>query len=927
MVVELSQVYKRRGTGKGSVKFTPPSYGSYQMVVASSETGASASTSFYCGGWGYSPWALKNPARIELVTDKEQYSPGETAVIQVRTPFSGRLLVSVEGDYVNNTRIIDIKGNTGEVRFPIKQVYAPNVHVTAILIRKASDVEEGSVGRAFGAIPLLVDNLSNKMKLDLTAPDEIRPESELTVKVHADPGAVVTIAAVDEGIMQLSGADDPDPFGFFYARRALTAQSFDTFAMLYPDLARIMARSEAGGGMAMMAESQFMQTGGIRRVKPVSFWSGPLKADKDGTIQYTMKLPDFQGALRLVAVGLNGKRFGTSRAMTRVRSPLAVTPTLPRFLATNDSIEMPVTLRNDLGRDASITMQVLAEGAIVTTAEPVTFQLANDTEKTVHIPLTAKPGTGGAAKITIHATSGDESRRVVVDLPVRPAVPYRRDAAFGTLTDKTGQLVPTASDLVPGTITRSVTMGQLPLSSFAGKLEYLLRYPYGCAEQTTSKAFPLIRFEPLAAAFDPQLIDERGAPFMVQSAIMRLASMQTDNGGFAYWPGSGESRPWVSAYVTHFLLEASQAGFSSPTMLPYALEYMNRLATQRDKDMNPTAYALFNLAKAGTPDRGSMDELRDKHIKKLTAVARTLLACAYALSGDTDSFNSLMADLPEIKEGRDSGGRMGSGLRDASLMLLALTDADLNDNLIPELAAKVSQLMTTSRWGTTQENALAFTALGKILEKTPPGPVSGKLVAGDTEFPFTDEITFTKDAIATDGTLSAEIATDNATIYWSVTTRGVPTLESIKPISAGIEIRRTFLNRDGAPIDAAQIEQGELVIMKTEIRAIDTTVENVVIQVLLPAGLEVENPRLESSETSTFTPKDEQPIAGHQDLRDDRILFFTDLMRTGWHTGYSQLRAVTPGKYSLPPVQAEAMYDPSIVATGELGHMDVTTKE
>ncbi|QGY38648.1 alpha-2-macroglobulin family protein [Pseudodesulfovibrio cashew] len=914
------------GEGKGEVMFTPPSYGSYRVTIAAADSGASSATAFYCGGWGYSPWALKNPARLELATDKDQYQPGETAVVQIRAPFPGRVLVAVEGDTVHDTQIVDLEGNTGEVRLPVKQAYAPNAHVTALLVRKAADVDEGSVGRAFGAVPLLVDNLSNKMALQIDAPEEIRPESELTVRIKADPGAVVTVAAVDEGILQLSGSNDPDPFGFFYARRALGVHSYDTFAMLYPDMARVMGHAKAGGGMAMMAESQFMRTGSILRVKPVSFWSGPLKADAKGDVSYTVRLPDFQGALRLVAVGLDGKRFGLSRSMTRVRSPLAVTPTLPRFLAAGDTMEMPVTLRNDLGRDGAVTMDVTAEGAVETDAQPITRDIADGNETTVYVPLKAKPGAGGAAKITIHATSGDESRRIVVDLPVRPALPYRRDAAFGVLKDKEGELLPAPEGFVPGTVTRTVTLGALPISGFAGKLEYLLRYPYGCAEQTTSKAFPLIRFNALARAFAPDLLGETGAPFMVQAALSRLSAMQTDSGGFAFWPGGREANPWVSAYVAHFLLEASQAGFGADFMLPRALNYLRVLPSTRNRNLDTVSYALFDLAKAGEPERGAMDELRDKHADKLSAAGRTLLACAYALSGDPDSFNALLAKLPELPEGREHGGGMGSGLRDAALMLITLADAAPDDRLVPELAAKVSRLMHVSRWGTTQENALAFTALGKTLDTADPGPFSGMLVSGDTEYRFDDVPTFSKRDIPSGGPIRAAMASDNATVYWSATTRGVPEPETVKPVSNGLEIRRTFLDREGNPLKATSLRQGDLVIMKTELRATGTAVENVVAQLLLPAGLEVENQRLATTETAAFAPKGERAISGHQDMRDDRILFFTDLRRTGWHAGYTQLRAVTPGSFALPPAQAEAMYDPAIMARGETGRMDVTRR-
>lgn len=924
----VSETVIQAGKAEGSVDFTPPSYGSYRAVISSPGPGASAQVEFFCGGWGYSPWALENPARIELVTDREQYDPGDTATVQVRAPFPGRLLVTVEGDKVHHSQTVELDGNTGEVTLPVKAEYAPNAYVTAMLIRRAGDVPEGSVGRAFGVTPLLVDNLSNRMDLSVDAPAEVRPESELTMTVKASPGAVVTLAAVDEGIMQLSGSDDPDPFDFFYARRALGVRSYDTFALLYPDLARIMGRADAGGGMAMMAESRFMRTEGIRRVKPVSFWSGPLTADADGLVRYTAKLPDFQGALRIMAVSLDGKRFGAARHMTRVRAPIALTPTLPRFMATGDTVQMPVTVRNDLGSEAGITVRVKAEGALSSEAKGMTLQLANEAEDTIHLPLAAASGAGGKGTVTVTAEGGGESRTVTVELPVRPALPYKREAAFGSLKGS-DELVPAAQGFVTGTVTREVSVGSMPLTRFAGKLKTLLRYPYGCAEQTTSRAFPLIRFGDLARALAPDAVDEKGPAFMVQSAIMRLLSMQTGDGGFAFWPGGTRSHPWVSAYVTHFLLEAKQAGFTSPGMLQRSLGHMRTLATQRGSDLGSTAYALFALAKAGTPDRGSMDELRDNRKDRLSAADRTLLASAYALSGDMDSFNVLLSELPEMKAGRASGGGMRSELRDSALMLLTLADAAPDDRLVPQLTEKVSRLMASSSWGTTQENALAFAAVGKALNLGDGDPLSGTLAQGGADHPFKDAQSFARTFNGSDA-MQLRLENAEATAFWSVTTRGIP--QEAQAASSGLNVRRTFLDRQGRPVDVATVQQGALLIMKTEVRA-DSAVENVVVQALLPAGMEVENPRLESSETAAFSGEGERPLGGHQDLRDDRVLFFTDLRGGLWHAGYTQLRAITPGSFALPPIQAEAMYDPSIFALGPevnkgvVGRTDVTVKE
>lgn len=920
--VEVSTQRVTPGDGAGSFSVTPPDHGSYRVRLADPKSGAAAELEFYCGGWGYSPWAVKNPARLELVPDKAGYRAGETASIQIRSPFAGKALIAVEGRNVEHFEIVDLDGNTGQIRIPVREDWQPNVHVTATLVRRAGDIRPGSPGRAFGAAALFVDSLANRMDVRVEAQAEIRPETDLQVRVQTAPGARVTVAVVDEGIMQLAGGKNPDPFGHFYARRALDVQSFDNFAFMFPHLAA--SKPLAGGGDALGGASSFMRTEGIRRVKPVTFWSGALDAGPDGNATHTVRLPDFQGALRIVAVANADKAFGADAALTRVRSPLVLTPTLPRFLSLGDEVEIPLTLRNDTPAAGSFRIGATIDGPASLGDPPAPLTLEPGQEDTVYLSLRCGDREG---KVTLRFTAAGNGETATAgeELDQRSPLPKTRTMEIRAMVDGGGIVAEAAPDsLLPGTVIRSVRLSTMPLARFAGHLENLLGYPYGCAEQTVSRAFPLLHFGALANELAPGRFGAAGPAGLVQTAIRRLQTMQTPSGGYGFWPGDGEANPWVSAYVCHFLLEARLAGHTvPPRMLDGGLAHLGALTTPEPggnaERVEQAAYALYVLALGKRPDLGGQDYLRSTFGTSLSGAARTLLAGACLLGGARDAGFELLHTPPAFDDARrDSGANLGSGLRDRALAALVLLGAVPDDPRLPELMARLGEDLGRDARLSTQETSLAFMALGKFLSRLDDArPFAGSLSWPEGVRDFDQTKTFTVEDIPTAGAITLRATPADRTVFATALTTGTPRTDAHTPMARGLEAEQAFLREDGQPLDLDAVRQGELIVMRTRVRSSSGRVDNVVVQSLLPAGLEVENPRLATTERLDWM-RDGETLDGHQDLRDDRILVFTDLQDGAWRVRYAVLRAVTPGRFTLPPVQAEAMYIPSLRASGPL---------
>ena len=911
------------GRERHEFSVTPPEYGRYRVVVTDPKTGASSRLAFYASGWGFAPWAVENPGRVELDLERDDLRAGERAVVQVRAPFSGKLLITVERDGVLHEEVRTLEGNTARVELTVRPDWRPNVFVTATLVRGADTLPAGSAARAFGAVPLSVERERHRMPVRVEAPAELRPQTPLELAVDAAPGSTVTVAAVDEGVLQLVAQRSPDPFGHFYRRRGLSVSSHDAFSFLLPEL-DVEGEAEAGGGRANAARTQFLRTEGIRRVEPVAFWSGPVRTDSAGKARVRFDLPEFQGALRIMAVAYRNADFGAATETTRVRNPLMLTPTPPRFLSFGERVEVPVTVRNDTGADADVRVHFEFDGPVRLEGEAdQTVTLAHGDEATLRFPLLSGEEEGEVS-LRILAEGGGESVRVERSFALRPDLPARTLETVGKVS-KSGVLLRSVDDgLRQEGRTRSLWIGPHPAVQLYGRLGDLLRYPYGCLEQTVSRAFPLVALGDWAEELEPGLFEENDPSVWVEAGIRRVASMQLARGGFSLWPRGREAHPWASLYAAHFLVEADRAGHTSArSALPGALDYARREAVAKPRYSSPelerVVYALYVLARAGAPDRATMDFLRERHVDALKATSRVLLGAAFAAIGDPSALPELASALDDAeKVRRQTGGNFSSTTRNRSLLLLALLDADPEDERIPKLAAQLGRDALDERWN-TQEAALALIALGQLFRDAASAVYQGSVWVGGRQIGQFDQNTRVFEWLPEgDVEILIDGGDGRTKAFYVLRHRGIPTDDAFASESRGLEIERSWLDRNGAPIDDLTVSQGELVVAKLRLRSDRGRIENLVVQQLLPAGFEVENPRLQSSETLPWVGKNHLSSA-YLDARDDRVLLFTRIGRGDWREAYLLLRAVNPGRFRLPPVHVEAMYAPGLRATSERG--------
>lgn len=898
--------------------FVPQLSGEYEVRITFEGAGNYVSAKFYCYGWGNtgnSSFEVNNEGHIDIEFDKREYAPGEKAQVICKTPFSGKMLITVENDRVIKHFYMETDKRAAAFSLDISEEMLPNAYVTATLFRPHQE-SDLPLTVAHGMAPVIVQAKGTRLPVEIEAVAESRSQRKQTIRVKTTPGAQLSIAVVDEGILQVSGFTTPKPYEYFYGKRASQVFSYNLYPYLFPELKTTL--SMPGGGEGGMAKR--LNPISSKRFNLVSYWSGLVKAGADGWASFTFDIPEFSGSLRVMAVAHKGNSFGSGEKNITVADPIVLSTALPRFMAPGDTVEMKVVLTNTTNNSLNPDLKVTADGPFVIVGDsPGKITLKAKAENTVIFKLTAKKEPG-AGDIKVIVKSGGESYTSTTNLGVRPAASLVKRSGSGVVKGGSEAVIDlSAKDLITGSVSAKLVVGSSPMIEFNKNLDYLLRYPHGCLEQTVSKAFPQLYFDDLLKEMN-RSGDGKLAAYHVEQAIQKLQLMQLYNGGFAYWPGTGNESWWSSAFATHFLVEATKAGYSvDNNMLKHALDYLkNKLKNKNTVDYyyngtqhkkiapREVSYSLYVLAVAGDPFKSIMNYYRSNS-EVLSIDARYLLACSFALIDDQKNYKSL---LPESFEGEKantvSGGSFYSHLRDQALALNTLMDVDPNNQQVAILAKHVAEQLKVNRYLSTQESVFGLLALGKMAHSNAGKSAVGVVKLNGKEIGKCDGSAL---KISEDEMLSGKLSltsTGDGALYYFWEAEGIPTSGKVDEKDNFLRVRRTYYNRDGKMIGDNHFKQHELYVMKITIQSTtNNSVENVAITDLLPAGFEIENPRLQTLPDMKWITQ--QHFPEYQDIRDDRVNLFTTAHKNE-QSFYYMVRAISPGTYHLGPVSADAMY-------------------
>jgi uncharacterized protein YfaS (alpha-2-macroglobulin family) len=623
--------------------------------------------------------------------------------------------------------------------------------------------------------------------------------------------------------------------------------------------------------------------------------------------------------------------------MVKVKRPLIVQPSLPRFLAPGDECLMDVTVFNEMGKNISAKLQVTCGGPLSTKLSEQNIEIKMGASASVSIPMVAG-NLPGKALCTVTCEAETVKFSDTIEIAVRPPISAEVIADSGSLAAGKTLEIRAPANWLPESVMRKLQVSKEPTLELGHGFQYLLRYPHGCIEQTTSAAFPLLYLPDLANRTFDKSMGKDAAREYVMSGVWRILSMQQGNGGFSYWPGYNEPCPWGTSYATHFLVEAKKAGYEIPPgSLQRALKSirdgLDRNTAENDSYGNlydQRAYACYVLAIAGEPEhpwQARMVEMKDK----LSYYARLMNASAMLVQGEPKRAVVLLKELGLPGGGeRDQGGCFNSPNRNAALLLSAWLDIDPKNDDVIKLVQTLSKTKINGYWGTTQDNAMALMALGKytrrIKQESPDFKAMITLPNGTTEaFDQSKDRKWLIERSETGAILLTNQGPGN--LYYSFESEGVPLdlpeyYQKLTAKNQGMSVQREWLDDEGNSIDITKLKQNDLVVGKITLNPNGNNYDNVAIEDLLPAGLEIENPNLDTTQSLPWI-KEKSAWCARRDIRDDRILLFTKPF-SGHSTFYYLARAVTPGKYLVPPVSAECMYEPDIRSVTSQSEMTIT---
>ncbi|MBL0273622.1 MAG: alpha-2-macroglobulin family protein [Chitinophagaceae bacterium] len=909
--------------------FVPRSPGDYEIKVYHPGANNYVSRSFYSyGSYGgnNNSFEVSKEGNIEIEIDKKSYITGETAKALFKTPFSGRMLVTLETDHVVSHQYVDVSNRTASLDLKLGADHVPNVYITATLI-KPHEVSDIPLTVAHGFKNVTVEDKSRKITVEVVAQKTVRSKTHQKVSVKAAPGSFVTLSAVDNGVLQISDFKTPNPYDYFYQKKALQVSAFDLYPLLF---AEVRARLSSTGGDADMAMEKRTNPMPAKRIKVVSYWGGIKKANGNGVAEFEFDIPQFSGELRLMAVSYKGQSFGAADNTMTVADPIVVSTALPRFLSPGDTVNVPVTLTNTTTKAANVTATIGVEGPMkLVGGNNQSVSLAAKSEGRATFKIVADP-TINVGKVTVTVSGMGEKFTDATEISVRPPSTLQKLTGSGSIAGGSTQKVSIGlSDFIPGSTNYNLVVSRSPALELGAQLKYLVQYPYGCTEQTVSAAFPqlyygdlsdLMLLSPSAGQAGKQQ-NKLNANSNILEAIRKIKMRQLYNGAVTLWDGEGKEDWWATIYAAHFLLEAKKAGFDvdnslQETMLNYINSRLKNKETityyfnrDQNKKIAPkeVAYGLYVLALAGRTNVPAMNYYK-ANPAILALDSRYLLAAAYATAGDKKSF---MAMLPASFSGEESvaqtGGSYYSDVRDEAIALNALIDVDPGNAQIGTMVKHVADKLKNRQWLSTQERAFAFLALGKHAKAANNSTATAEIKVNGKVLAKVDGGQWKGDMKAL-GNTNVEIATKgNGRLFYFWEAEGISASGAYKEEDSYLKVRRRFYDRNGKPITTNTFKQNDLIIIGISLeRSFNTSIENVVITDLLPAGFEIENPRTKEIPGMDWIKDAMTPTA--LDVRDDRIHFFVDA-NSNKQTYYYAVRAVSPGNYKMGPVSADAMYN------------------
>ena len=896
----------------------PTDWGRYELVVAEVGGGYASSSIGFRAGWYAPADATTTPDMLEVSLDADGYAVGDTATLRFVPRTGGKALVTVMSNRVIDMVAVDAVAGENVVELPVTEDWGAGAYVTATLVQPLAGAAGRNPTRALGLTHAAVDPGAHQLTAAFDVAAEAAPRGPLQVTLDVDgiedgETAWATIAAVDVGILNLTSFAAPDPSDHYFGQRRLGMEIRDLYGRLIDGRTGAMGTIRSGGdAMAMMRMQAPPPTEEL-----MAQFSGPVEVI-DGKAVATFDLPEFNGTVKLMAVVWSKTGVGNAETDVLVRDPVVLTASLPRFLAPGDEARMLLELTHAKGPSGEMRLEAssgsvsIAGGAlnrVVTLGDQETVRLS--------VPVIA-PGVG-VHEIDLVVQTPDGTRLTkTLTLPVERLDPEVAETTRLSLAP--GQSFTLTRDILagydPGTARATVTGGPLARVDAAGLLDKLDRYPYGCTEQQTSRALPLLYLSGLAEAMG--LADRDDLPGRIQGAISAVLANQSSSGSFGVWrPGSGDL--WLDAYASDFLARARTQGYAVPdTAFRAAMDNLRNRVNYYpsfEEGGADLAYALYVLAREGAAAMGDLRYYADTMADAFsTPLALAQLGAALASYGDPTRADRLFAKAGGQLTAASSEGQIlradyGTPKRDAAAVLALAVEAG---SQAVDRTALLTQITRGSSEQSTQEAAWSLLAANAMLTEA---PGAGLTLDGET---LTKPLVERLDPVAlTTEKVIANAGTRDTTL--TITTLGVPEVAP-EPTGNGYTIERRYFTLEGEPADPADVAQGDRLVALLTVTPWAYSEGRLMITDPLPAGFEIDNPNLlRAGDIRALDWLQVTTDTETTEFRQDRFLAAVDWSSDKPIRLAYVVRAVTPGRYHHPAASVEDMYRPLYRAVGAAG--------
>ncbi len=928
-LIHTGHISTKNGKAIYQLNLGSETWGRKFIRITDVESGHSSGKTFYTsykGWWNQS--SSNTPGGAEMLsfsTDKKKYKVGDQIKVQLPTQSKGKVLVSIEsGDKVEQVFWVETSKEKNSFSFEATKAMAPNVYIHVSYIQAYKQVDNDLPIRLYGVELIKVEDPETHLNPIIEMKNELRPEEKfkITVKEAEGKKMTYTLAIVDEGLLDLTRFRTPNAWSNFYTKEALGVKTWDMYKYILGAYS-----GEMSGLLALGGDEDLAAKGGKKanRFKPVVKFIGPIELES-GSNTHEFTMPNYIGSVKIMLVAGDNGAYGKTHKVCPVKKPLMVLGTLPRVVGPGESLRLPVTIftmKDDI-KNVSVRLETNDLFQIKgSKSQQLKFDKQGEQMLYFDLKLSENIGIG---KVKIIAESGSERAEYPVELDVRlPNPPIHKVSEYAIEPGQTWTKNFKAIG-IKGTNKNILELSRIPAINLGKRLEYLIQYPHGCIEQTTSSVFPQLH---LAKLMDISEEDKQAIENNIRGGIKRLKKFQLSGGGMTYWPDSYNAYPndWGTSYAGHFMLEAKTQGYQLPVgFLNKWLSFQIKRANDwsQNKKTRPyyykseqliQAYRLYTLALAGEPALGAMNRMRE--MSHLSIATRWRLAAAYQLAGRESVAKAIISNLDiTVKDYKELSYSYGSSERDQAMILetlVLMNDKIKAKTVLDDLAQKLS----SEKWMSTQTTAYSLLAISKFV-----GVGTDKI---DFKYEFSidnkDSKLVNTNAPISQSELSIDITNShqlkvinkgNQVLFAKLQQEGIPLLGDSSSSANHLKMNVNYYTLDGKKLDPNRLLQGTDFIAEVSVShpGIRVDYKEMALSQIFPSGWEIRNLRLEGNTTTKSGDK-----ARYQDIRDDRVYTYFDLKKNESKKFKVILNAAYLGKFYLPTVYCEAMYDKDINAS------------